>query len=276
MAYIRMLWPFVILALGVAGRAAAAPGGSDPLLKGQLESISRARVYFGHQSVGYNVVQGLAELAAEAGVPLRIFEISDSLRDAPTGFLHGRVGRNTDPVSKLESFRRTVASAPGVDVALLKFCYVDFDDRTDAAALFARYQAAIAELRAVSPGTKIVHVTAPLTTVQGGLKAFVKELIGREPYGLADNLRREQYNELLRRAYEGREPVLDVARIESTTPDGRRFTVESGGKAVPAMVPAYTDDGGHLGPQGRRRVALELVSVLASVAPRSPGAATTR
>lgn len=45
---------------------------SDP--KGDLETIARSRLYFGHQSVGGNVLEGLASLAKEHGVRLRIVE----------------------------------------------------------------------------------------------------------------------------------------------------------------------------------------------------------
>ncbi len=34
--------------------------------------LPRERIYFGHQSVGANLLQGVAELAAEEGVPIRI------------------------------------------------------------------------------------------------------------------------------------------------------------------------------------------------------------
>ena len=44
----------------------------DP--KTDLQTLSAARVYFGHQSVGNDIVKGLAELATAEGVPLRIVE----------------------------------------------------------------------------------------------------------------------------------------------------------------------------------------------------------
>ena len=59
-------------------------------------------------------------------------------------------------------------AAAGVDIALVKFCYVDFDAGTDVPALFAAYQATLASLEGRYPRTTFVHVTAPLTTVQGG------------------------------------------------------------------------------------------------------------
>src|SRR6185437_6302983 len=137
---------------------------------------------------------------------------------------------------------------------------------TDAPALFARYQETIAELRARNPQTTFVHVTLPLTTAQTGWKALAKRLLGRAPYGTIENVRREQYNALLRRAYAGREPLFDLARVESTAPDGTLVTVAWEGSTAPAMARDYTDDGGHLNARGRDLAARELVRVLAAAA----------
>jgi len=261
--------------LAVLSQAAAAPGPDDAALRAELERVARRTVYFGHKSVGDNVMQGVGELAAEAGVPLRILEVEETLpASAGPAFAHGAVAENRDPSRKLESFARTLASAPapGVEVALLKFCFVDFDASTDVAALFARYQAVYAALRQKHPVTVLVHVTVPLTVVQGGPKAWVKRLLGRKPYGAAENARREEFNDLLRQAYRGREPIFDIARLESTGPDGTPELASGAGKPVPALVAAYTDDGGHLNRAGRLRAARQLISVLAAVEPPSRSA----
>ncbi len=147
----------------------------------------------------------------------------------------------------------------------MKLCYVDIGPDTDAAALFARYQGALDALRQKHPRTTFVHVTVPLAAVQRGPKAWAKRLLGRPVYGTADNARREEYNALLRAAYGGREPVFDLAALESTRPDGSRETFEHDGRQVPALVPEYTDDGGHLNGPAAERVARQLVALLASV-----------
>jgi lysophospholipase L1-like esterase len=116
-----------------------------------------------------------------------------------------------------------------------------------------------------------MHITAPLTIVQRGIKGNLKKMIGRTPSGAIENIRREEYNELLRQTYRGREPLFDLARVESTAPDGTAVTGEWKGKVAPEMAPAYTDDGGHLNAAGRLRAARELVSILASI-PSRPAA----
>jgi hypothetical protein len=116
-----------------------------------------------------------------------------------------------------------------------------------------------------------VHVTVPLTTEPGlkeAAKNFVKRFLGRPRSSRLDNVRRARYNELLREAYAGREPLFDLARLESTRPDGTRQLFREDGRDYEALVPAYTDDGGHLNASGRQMAARALLEFLAS----TPGA----
>ncbi len=92
-----------------------------------------------------------------------------------------------------------------------------------------------------------------------------RRALGKAPGGYADNIRREQFNELMRREYTGREPIFDLAAVESTAPDGARQTFEFQGQRGLALFPPYASDGRHLGEAGRRRVAEELLVLLASL-----------
>jgi hypothetical protein len=254
------------VALAAVGAVAIARA-DDPGLRSDLATVARRTVFFGHQSVGVNILDGIQRLAGREGVPLHVKEVALA-SGLPSGTLaHGFMSENGDPLRKLESFHRALGS--GVDLAILKFCFVDVTTDTNVTDLFTRYQEAIRQLRSRLPGTTFVHVTIPLTGVQGGFKGWVKRVLGRSPYGLAENARREEYNALLRAAYLGKEPVFDLARVESTTPEGRVETAEWKGRAVPALVPDYTDDGGHLNDAGQLRAARELLSVLAA-APVQP------
>src|ERR671930_410518 len=239
---------------------------ADKALRADLALLATKRIYFAHQSVGANILEGVAELSRAAKVALRIVQ-APRAADVPSGtFGHFFVPENGAPLEKLVNFELALGASSGIDIALIKFCYVDIDAGTDAAALFAHYQATIAELRAKNPNTTFVHVTLPLTTVQTGWKALAKRLFGRAPYGTVENVRREQYNALLRRAYAGREPLFDLARVESTAADGRSVTVDWKGSIAPAMASAYTDDGGHLNEQGRVIAARALIRALAQAA----------
>lgn len=263
----------IALAAATVNSATAAAADVDATLRAELEHIAQRRIFFGHQSVGENLLDGIRQLSAMAGVPVRVVESPMASSVPPATFGHASVARNGDPFLKLKSFENAFGQqTSGIDIALLKFCYVDVKANTDAKALFARYRSSIDSLRANNPGTIFVHVTAPLTEVKGGLKVRTKRLLGRAPDETIENLRREEYNTLLRQAYRGREPIFDLARVESTAPDGAVVTVEWNGSVAPVMVPAYTDDGGHLNSVGKLRAARELISVLAAVPVGASGA----
>jgi lysophospholipase L1-like esterase len=251
------------------GADAAGAKRADLALRAQLEAVSRLSVFFGHQSVGANILEGLQRLAAQQGVTVRLEALPSP--PAPGSLVHALIGANGDPELKIRAFSEAVTGpARGAQVALMKLCYVDFHATTGPAALFERYRAELAKLRRKRPAIAFVHVTAPLTSAQRGLEPLVKRLLGRET-SEALNARREAYNSLLREAYAGREPVLDLAAAESTRPDGSREVVSWNGQAVPAMVATYTDDGGHLNPAGEERAARALVAVLAAL-PEARGA----
>ena len=65
----------------------------------------------------------------------------------PATLGHVRVPENGKPLQKLEAFDRAMGTqSAGLDVALVKFCYVDIGPDTDVKSLFARYRATLADL----------------------------------------------------------------------------------------------------------------------------------
>jgi len=70
---------------------------------------------------------------------------------------------------------------------------------------------------------------------------------------------------MLRHAYVGREPFFDLAKLESTFPNGSQSTFTKDGNIYAALVPDYTNDGGHLNEKGRRIVAEHLLVYLAQL-----------
>jgi hypothetical protein len=259
---VQLVLGLAMVAMALAAHAQARD--PDPKLGAELRALAGRSVFFGHQSVGGNVLEGLERIAAAESVPLPVAEG----RPGAPGITHAHIGANGDPLGKLAAFAQAVDGGGAIDVALMKFCYVDFHAGTDPAALFARYQETLAGLAARHPGTTFVHVTAPLTTIQGGWKPLVKRLLGRET-SPAENARREAFNALVRRAYQGKEPLFDLARLESTRPDGGAEQISWKGQQVPVLVGGYTDDGGHLNATGQDRVARALAQYLAALPSRS-------
>ena len=232
---------------------------------GQWQALASRRIYFGHQSVGGNIADGIQEVLAahpEIGLNLVLARTLDSA--SGPGLYHARIGTNGAPETKAAEFESIVsAGAPGVGA--LKYCYVDVTGDTDPDSLFASYQRRMAGLRERVPGLVVVHVTMPLVVLGEGRKdRLLNRLRGRATQRDLAAIR-ARYNALLRQAYVGREPVFDLARLESTRSDGSRAFFLRGGDTVHVLADEFTSDGGHLNAAGRRAAAEEFLALLASL-----------
>lgn len=195
------------------------------------------RVFFGHQSVGQDVLDGVRRIAARGGsVP----SVQDAL-----------IGENERPLLKIEDFdaRLRGGLAEQVDVAMMKLCYIDITVQTDVAALFEAYRTTLAALERDFPRVSFVHVTVPLTAEPGALSRLRSRLTGSQRYGPAENVSRERLNALVRDAYADAH-LFDLAAVESTRPDGSRVTGRHGGADYFALYDGYAADLGHLNPTG--------------------------
>lgn len=273
--------------LFAAAVAACTPGPQEvsPVsieqVRADLETLVHARVYFGHQSVGRNILQGVRALADEAGVALRIEEVANGIPAAGPGLFHTNIGENGAPHGKLEAFLANVAAstpdaAPAVyDVALLKFCYVDLDDDSQEQspqALFDRYRNSVAALGKRQQGLTLIHATMPLTADPPGWKTIVKRWLGRSTWTDAANRKRNEYNRMLRSQFSAEE-IFDIARIEATHADGSISSFEAGGITVETMAAEHTYDGGHLTDAAGRHVAAAFLHTLAQTVRRRETAA---
>jgi len=231
------------------------------------EKLAKKKIYFAHQSVGFNIMEGIQDVVDEnPEIKLHIVETADE-SDFKAGLIaHSRIGKNLHPDTKINEFVTFINRGIGkkADAAALKFCYVDINAKTDVNKLFSDYDHAIAQLKKKYPDMIIIHFTDPLTVTKTTWKTWLKKLFRKKNiWEYDDNIKRNEYNELLRKKYEGREPILDIAEIESTYPDGTRCTFEKEGKTYYAMVPEYSIDGGHLNNLGRKKVAEQFLILLA-------------
>lgn len=224
----RLLLLFVSAFLLVA---AASPAPATP------EQVASMRVLFGHQSVGWNILDGMNAIYARRGIPAA--NIVDGVAGMPStgpGFAQVEIGSNGDPASKFADFQAAVATASGLNVAVMKLCFVDITADTDAESVFAQYRAMIDDVRASHPDIALVHATVPLTV--------------DDP---ASNVVRQRYNSLMRATYGS--AVFDLARMESTRPNGSRVKGRFRGQKYFALYPGYAADEGHLNAKGSRRAA---------------------
>lgn len=243
-----------------------------------LRTLSEARILLGHQSVGRNILAGLESLSVEAGVPLRIVEVTGAPPDDEPGIFHSNIGENGDPDSKCEVFGRllTAYDEPEYDLAMMKFCYADLgrDTPLEVAAMIDRYARLVDEVRKKRPDIGFVHITMPLRRDPLGKKTFVKRLVGMSTSTDADNMLRNAFNDALRGRF-GHEPMFDLAAVESTLPDGTRSSFENDGISFYTLAPAYAADGGHLNELARRRAAIAFVDTLVSTLQESPERVTS-
>ncbi len=224
----------------------------------QLENIAGKRIYFGHQSVGSNMMKGLQELTeAHDTLKLNIVETDTAEGIEGAFFAHARIGKNKKPNSKVDDFVRQLESGLGnkVDIAFCKFCYADILPETDVNATFQYYKKAMKGLKEKFPNVAFIHCTVPYYRRTTGMKGILKGMMGKDK-----NVKRNLFNRLMEKEYKSEE-IFDLGKFESTYPDGGR---EKSGKETYALVAQYTKDGGHLNKKGREVIALQLIDFLGS------------
>lgn len=232
------------------------------------QKINNMRIYFGHQSVGYNILEGIQELKNEYPlIGLSIIEEEKPGKIEKPMLLHSKVGKNRDPESKINDFVANIENGIGksADYVALKLCYVDIKRQTNVEDLFEKYQNAVSKIKKQFPNLKIIHFTAPLKTVQTGSVAWFKRVLGKKPGGYENNIKRNQYNDYIREKYQGVDPIFDIAAIESTKVDGTKQFFSVKNEKYESLVPGYTKDGGHLNVIGRKRLAEKFILFLVSL-----------
>lgn len=150
-----------------------------------LTRIAGLKIFFGHQSVGGNILQGIPEIYSAMGAT-GINQTGDSTSGTGGFFADSLVGENGDPAGKDDSFAAKIRSGIGsqVQVALYKYCYVDMVEGSNPQTMFDHYKANLARLESAYPNVKFLYATIPLTTNEPSVNAL-----------------REQYNRLIRQQY---------------------------------------------------------------------------
>ena len=239
---------------------------SDSIPAASWDRLADARIYFGHQSVGGNIVEGLRDLsAARSGSQLKIVRSRERSSSMPA-LVEFTIGDNGRPESKMKDFAAALQQIDdtAAAIAIFKYCYLDITPETNVELLFVSHRKALHEMRARHPNLTFVHVTAPLTRLESGPRSFAKRLLGK-PTTRDANAKRNRFNAMLREQYAG-EPMFDLAKVESTRPNGSRSSFNKGADVVYTLATELTDDGGHLNATGRRAAAQEFAAVIGRIA----------
>lgn len=232
----------------------------------EWSALASRRIFFGHQSVGRDMMLGMHRaLAAHPEIPLAVVQSEDPNQVEGPAFIDVRIGQNREPETKTTAFMDALQNGFGSDpnaVAMYKFCYVDINGDTDPDRMFSDYAATIEAARQQYPELTIVHFTLPLRTADTGLKEQVKTQLGMAT-DTRLNVIRSRYNDLLRQRYANTDPVFDIALLESTRSDGTRAFTRHRGQDVYMLAPEWTTDGGHLNDEAQDRFAERLLVFLA-------------
>lgn len=238
----------------------------ENISKEDLNKIVSKKIWFGHQSVGKNILSGVEKIYKDSGLSIEIKKIEDSVDLSTPVFAHGQIGENEDPISKIDAFKLNIESGIGnnAEIAFMKLCYIDFSQYTDVSKVFNYYTSVMDSLTNSFPNTKFVHLTVPLTLHSSGIREIIKKIIGK-PSGNTANNKRNDFNRMLIKRYNGDNLVFDVAKYESQYSNGSRKSYKEDGKLNYALISSYTDDGGHLNDLGQKVVATNFLKFLSKL-----------
>ena len=272
-AILAILFMATLLVPACEGEKMDEKARASQLLEGIPESVwknlSGKKIYFGHRSVGTNLVNGIGDVLKEnPGIQLNILETDDPKSFEAPLFGHSLIGENGNPRSKCDAFVKVMERGVGdrVDIAFFKFCFADIHADTAVKDVFQYYRSTMESLKQRYPRTTFIHVTVPLTVSKVTLKTWIKKTIGAQRIWEYDhNIKRNEFNGMVRGEYGGKEYIYDLEEAESTYPDGRRCSFTKEGQVYYSLVPEYTLDGSHLDQVGRRQAAEKLLKLLADL-----------
>lgn len=223
-------------------------------------------MFFGHQSVGSNIIHGLGGVYADSQTERPVVRDASDIGDEDRFLAHAMVGVNGDPQSKIDEFKALLAGglASRADTVVLKFCYVDVTSGSDVRQVFEAYSTAMDDVSREYPDLQIVYTTVPLSTEASWKSRLKAAVTGSIPPYTADNIVREQYNSMVRERYGSSGRLFDIALVESTQDDGSRVEGEHDGLPYFSLDQRIAADSGHLNDEGARLAADEFVRIVAS------------
>jgi hypothetical protein len=233
----------------------------------KIKTIRKKNIYFGHKSVGENIISGLHQILDKYGQDeYSIKSLNDSQNFERINFLHSDIGNNGEPKGKFAEFSKIVNGlvSKKLEIAMMKLCFVDITEKTNINDIFASYVEMIDSLKRKHPDLVIIHFTVPLKSNPSLINNIKNIIKGRTSNDVKDNLTRNKYNELLYSKY-SKQDIFDIAKIESMHPDGKRESLVINGQICYCLVDDYTNDGGHLNELGQNIVASGLISKLCEV-----------
>lgn len=234
-------------------------------LSDMMDKVAKMNIFFGHQSVGKNILEGIDYWSKECKVPIDIIYSKDFTNINLPAFVHFNVGQNLNPIDKINDFFTLVPKIKTDTPAFVffKFCYIDVTASTDVDSIFNYYKEKLTSLKNSFPDKEIILFTVPYSSKESRIKTIARKILSR-PGGHMDNINRAEFNNRVLEEMGSTFPIFDLALIESTLPNGKLNTFKFKGNTYPALCNEYTNDGGHLNAIGSKIVAYNLLTFLAN------------
>jgi hypothetical protein len=263
-------------------------GPTRQLTAALFDLAATRRLFFGHQSIGAQVITGINELADDLGRPdIPVVDVDVTGIPATGGVVaHAYVGINGDGFTKTrgdhphepgataswgERIRDGLSSE--IDTAVLKFCYADLRPGSvhwvgdtqvgyTPAELFAEYKAAIDALVTDFPSIAFIYATEPVV--------YIYDEDDEGPGGTGGNHAndlRYAFNQLVRAEYGHTGRLWDIALAQSTDPAGSRYFNANGSEYL--FLDYASADLEHISGVdgiGRKAAATPLVLIMADIA----------
>lgn len=234
------------------------------------KTFGTKKIYFGHQSVGANIISGMNSIIKNnPNIKLKIVSSKEQSALESGIFLHSSIGKNNYPQSKIDEFKKLMNSGMGnnADIAFFKFCFDDILEDTDVDDLFESYSKTMDELSDKYMNTRFVYVTVPLLVKKKqSFVGFLKSLFGKKNY-FADehNIARTKFNNLIRKKYGKTGRLFDLALYESTGLNGISRQFKKRNNSFFALVSEYARDGAHLNEVGQKVIAGQFLLFLVNM-----------
>lgn len=201
------------------------------------QKLEKKKIFFGHQSVGYNIIKGIErDLGKDS--PVHVINSKNPAEFIGPGLYHAPIGQNVFPKSKIDEFVALMDGglAEKTDIAGFKFCYADIRVESDIKEIFKDYTSQMDYLIKKYPQVTFIHFTVPILVKPTGIKGIVKKLF------YDHNIKRNAFSRMLLDYY-GPDRIFNIAAYEASYPDGKLNTYANGRMA---MVTSYSDDGEHI------------------------------
>ena len=147
-----------------------------PEISNNINLIGQKNIYFGHRSVGENIISGVNKIISKEGRKVFVIkELTSNSKIDENYFFHSNIGRNGDPKSKFKEFTDIVNNLANknLEIAMMKLCFVDITKKTNINEVFQSNVAMIDSLQNKYPRKYIFDLAGFESTYPSGKRESI-------------------------------------------------------------------------------------------------------